>query len=204
MSKTVPLGCRRRRCGSTFARFLGLIGARIAIAAVGLCGHAGAQVLDLSASGFAVAPPPGYEAQPDAATSGSQVAISLTKRAEPGTECRVSFEALPGFEQFSQAALNRQTDRPGWEAFYREGLGAFYDVRRVEPFEHAGVRGALVLGISRPKPAVAGWTADLPSLIFMFYTPKGLGKAVCSARAEVFAARRAEFEAVAHGITLPR
>jgi hypothetical protein len=66
------------------------------------------------------------------------------------------------------------------------------------------VRGAVVFGISRPKPAVADWTADRLMLIFMFYTPKGLSKAACFAQAEVFTARRAEFEAVARGITLPR
>jgi hypothetical protein len=179
-----------------------LAGAAAIMAASGT--GAGAQILEFSASGFAVAPPPGYEAQPGAAASASLLAISVTKPAEPGTGCRVWFEALPGFEQFTQDALNRQTDRPGWELFYREGLGEFYDVRGIDRFEHAGVRGAVVFGISRPKPAVAGWTGDMPTLIFMFYTPKGLSKAVCFAQAEVFAARRAEFEAVARGITLPR
>jgi hypothetical protein len=43
------------------------------------------------------------------------------------------------------------------------------------------------------------WAADLPTLIFMFYTPKGLSKIACVAQASVFAARRAEF-----GVTLVR
>jgi hypothetical protein len=38
----------------------------------------------------------------------------------------------------------------------------------------------------------------------MFYTPKGLSKIVCVALQAIFEARRAEFEAVARGITLAR
>ena len=165
---------------------------------------ASAQNLDLAASGFAIAPKSGYVAAPGAPSSPSQVVVRLTKPAEPGTACEVSFEALPGFEHFSQDALNRQTDNPKWDVFYRDGLGEFYTVRSVERFDHAGVRGAVVSGVSKPRPAIRNWAADLPTLIFMFYTPKGLSKIACVAHASVFAARRAEFEAVARGVTLAR
>jgi hypothetical protein len=130
--------------------------------------------------------------------------VSVSKAAERGTGCEVSFEALPGFEQFSQDALNRQTDNPKWDVFYRDGLGEFYTVTSVERFDHAGVRGALVGGISKPRLASRDWAADRPALIFMFYTPKGLNKIACVADMAVFAARRAEFEAVARGVTLAR
>jgi hypothetical protein len=66
------------------------------------------------------------------------------------------------------------------------------------------VPGAVVSGISKPRPAIRNWAADLPTLIFMFYIPKGLSKIACVAPASVFAARRAEFEAVARGVTLVR
>jgi len=179
-----------------------LTAAAVAIAASGI--GARAQDWALAVSGFAVAPPAGYVAQPGAPASPSRLAISLTKPAEPGTGCELSFEALPGFEQFTQDALNRQTDRPGWEQFYREGLGEYYEVRSVDRFDHAGVRGAIVFGISRSRPAVADWKAELPTLIFLFYTPKGLSKAACFAEKDAFEARRSEFEAIARGMTLPR
>jgi hypothetical protein len=167
-----------------------------------LSAGAAAQSIDLAASGFAISPPPGYVAAPGTPSSPSQVVVRLTKPAEPGAACEVSFEALPGFEHFSQDALNRQTDNPAWDLFYRDGLGDFYTVTSVERFDHAGVRGAVVRGVSRPKPTVRGWVADAPTLIFMFYTPKGLSKVACVADAAVFEARRGEFEAVARGITL--
>jgi hypothetical protein len=163
-----------------------------------------AQNPDLAVSGFAVAPPAGYVAAPGAPLSPLQVTVRLTKPAEPDTSCDVSFEVLPGFEHFSQDALNRQTDNPNWDLFYRDGLGDFYTVMSVERFDHTGVRGAVVLGISKPRPAIRSWAADLPTLIFMFYTPKGLSKIACVAPEAVFKARRDEFEAVARGVTLAR
>jgi hypothetical protein len=165
---------------------------------------AGAQDLDRAVSGFAVAPPAGYVARPGASFSPSRFTVSLTKPAEPDTGCEASFEVLPGFEQFTQDALNRQTDRPGWEEFYREGLGQFYEVRTVTQFDHAGMRGAVVSGVSRSRPAIAGWIANRPALIFVLYTPKGRSEVNCFAAPATFEARRAEFEAVARGVTTPR
>jgi hypothetical protein len=172
--------------------------------AVVLSFDASAQDLDLAVSGFAVAPPPGYVAASGGPRSPSQVSVHLTKPAEPDIRCEVSFEVLPGFEQFTQDALNRQTDNPGWDLFYRDGLRDFYTVQRVERFDHGGVRGAQVTGISKPKPAIAGWTADQPALVFMFYTPKGVNKIACVAPEALFEARRAEFEQVVRGVTLAK
>lgn len=176
----------------------------VAAAAAAWCTGASAQDLDLAVSGFAVAPPAGYVVQMTAPDSPSRFVVGLTKPAEPGTGCEASFEVLPGFEQFTQTALNRQTDRPGWEEFYRDGLGPFYEVRSVSQFDHAGVRGAVVSAMSRARPATVAWIANRPTLIFMLYTPKGLSKVTCFAEAAVFEVHRAEFEAVARGVTPPR
>jgi hypothetical protein len=171
--------------------------------AAAVCGFsADAQDLNFAVSGFAVAPPAGFVGTPSTPASPSWVALRLTKPAEPGIACEVSFEALPGFEHFTQEMLNRQTDNPDWEAFYRDGLGDFYRIASVEQFDHAGVRGAVVNGISKPKPTIRDWAADQPTLIFMFYTPKGLNKIACVAPQPIFEARRAEFEAVVRGTTL--
>jgi hypothetical protein len=171
--------------------------ARLNLAAV-------AQDLDLAASGFAVEPPAGYIAAPGAPLSPSQAIVRLTKPAEPDTSCDVSFEVLPGFGQFSQDDLNRQTDNPNWDRFYRDGLADLYTVLSVERFDHAGVRGALVNGISKARPAIPDWVAGQPALVFMFYTPKGVCKIACVAPRAIFAARRAEFVDVVRGVTLAR
>ncbi len=180
------------------------LAAGLLFAVAGLNLAAEAQDLDLAASGFAVAPPAGYIAAPGAPLSPSQVIVRLTKPSEPDIRCDVAFEILPGFEQFSQDALNRQTDNPDWDRFYRDGLADLYTVLSVERFDHAGVRGALVNGISKAKPAIPDWVAGRPALVFMFYTPKGLCKIACAAPQAVFAARRAEFVDVVRGVTLAR
>ncbi len=163
-----------------------------------------AERLATAASGFAVAPPQGYVAQPDASASASEVAISVTRPGEPDTRCRISFEAIPGFSRFSQDELNRQADQPNFDPFYRDSVGAFYAVATVAHFDRTGIRGAVLRATSRAKPATPGWRADLATLIFMFYTPKGLTKVTCTAAATVFEARRSEFEAVANAVTMPR
>ena len=119
-------------------------------------------------------------------------------------ECRISFEAIPGFSQYSLNELNREADRPNFDAFYRDSVGAFYAVGAVAHFDHAGIRGAVIDAISRARPAIPGWRAGLPTRIFMLYTPKGLTKATCSAPPAAFEGRRGEFEAVARAITVPR
>jgi hypothetical protein len=157
-----------------------------------------------AASGFAVTPPAGYVAKPDAPMSSLEVAISVARTDEPDTHCRVSFEAIPGFSQYSQGELNGEADRPNFDAFYRDSVGAFYAVGAVAHFDHAGIRGAVIDAVSRARPATPGWRDGLPTRIFMFYTPKGLTKATCSAVPAAFEARRGEFEAVARAVTVPR
>jgi hypothetical protein len=157
-----------------------------------------------AASGFAVSPPAGYVARPDAPMSTLEVAISVARADEPDTRCRVSFEAIPGFSQYSQDELNREADRPNFDAFYRDSVGAFYAVTAVAHFDHAGIRGAVIDAVSRARPATPGWREGLPTRISMLYTPKGLTKAICSAVPAAFEARRGEFETVARAVTVPR
>jgi hypothetical protein len=205
---------RSRRCANRMDGCRGhgvsSIAAVLAAAAAAVTSGAGAMAqtsaerMAEAASGFAVAPPPGYVAQPATSASSSEVAINLTKAGEPATSCQASFEAIPGFSQFSQDELNRQADQPNFDLFYRDSVSAFYAVATVAHFDHAGVRGAAIRATSRAKPATPGWRADLATLIFMHYTPKGLTKVTCTAAPAVFEPHRSEFEAVANAVTMPR
>src|SRR5262245_53663729 len=99
------------------------------------------------ASGLAVVPPAGYVAR--AAPSGAGgVAFNVAKRNEDATVCRVEFVAIPGFAQLTQERLNAMAAESDWGEQTRQSLVRVYDVRTVEPFEHAGVRGAAVIGVS--------------------------------------------------------
>jgi hypothetical protein len=190
---------RMSRVASVFAALAIVLTGAGGAAAQGAAERAGE-----AASGFAVTPPAGYVAKPDAPMSSLEVAISVARTDEPDTHCRVSFEAIPGFSQYSQGELNGEADRPNFDAFYRDSVGAFYAVGAVAHFDHAGIRGAVIDAVSRARPATPGWRDGLPTRIFMFYTPKGLTKATCSAVPAAFEARRGEFEAVARAVTVPR
>ena len=181
-----------------------LIGTGGIVGTGGVAAQSVAERAGEAASGFAVAPPAGYVAKPDAPMSTLEVAISVARADEPETQCRVSFEAIPGFSQYSQSELNHEADRSNFDAFYRDSVGAFYTVGTVGHFDHAGVRGAVIDAVSRPRPATAGWHDGLPTRIFMLYTPKGLTKATCSAVPAAFETRRGEFETVARAVTVPR
>jgi hypothetical protein len=181
--------------------------AALAIVLVGTGGAAAQSAAERAgeaASGFAVAPPAGYLAKSDAPMSALEVAVSVARADEPDTRCRISFEAIPGFSQYSQSELNREADRPNFDAFYRDSVGGFYTVGAVAHFDHAGIRGAVIDAVSRARPATPGWRDGLPTRIFMLYTPKGLTKAICSAGPAAFEARRSEFETVARAVTVPR
>jgi hypothetical protein len=71
-------------------KFVSSVGALLAATSL----RADAQDLDLAVAGFAVAPPSGYVAAPRTPSSPSQVVLQLTKPAEPGTACEVSFPSL--------------------------------------------------------------------------------------------------------------
>jgi hypothetical protein len=178
--------------------------ALLLLGAGGAAAQGAAERTGQAASGFAVTPPAGYVAKPDAPMSSLEVAISVARADDPDTHCRVSFEAIPGFSQYSQNELNGEADRPNFDAFYRDSVGAFYTVGTVAHFDHAGIRGAVIDAVSRPRPATPGWRGGVPTRIFMLYTPKGLTKATCSAVPAAYEARRGEFEAVARAVTVPR
>jgi hypothetical protein len=153
-----------------------------------------------AATGLAVTAPPGYVARLASAAGAPGAVIMVTKVNEAATICRVAFKPLPFAPGITQEAINA-AENPG---SYKEGLGAFFEVLNAERFEHAGVRGTAVLGISKRNPQQPNWTPDLPARIFSFYTPKGHTSVTCWAEKTLFDPRRPEFEAVARAITLPR
>jgi hypothetical protein len=152
------------------------------------------------ASGLAVRPPAGFSARLVGQKAG-QAVILVVKTTEPAAQCRVEYESLTGFAGLSQEAINAagaQLEN------YRQGIDAFYDIRDVSAFAQDGVQGGIVNAVSKKRPDLANWRADIPALIFAFYTPKGRTSIICQTAAAAFAAQRASFEAVARSVTLPR
>src|SRR5271155_4805381 len=104
--------CRLLHCADTVL-ITALTTVAIAVAThTGAMAQSSAERMAEAVSDFAIVPPAGYVATPDAALSTSEVAFNVTRTGEPDTACRVSFEAIPGFSQFTQIELNLEAERP--------------------------------------------------------------------------------------------
>ncbi len=196
------MGGRRRGGPATIITFLAAAAASTS-GAVAMAQN-NAERLAEAASGFSVAPPQGYVAQPDTSASSSEVVISLTKPGEPAPPA--GFHSRP-FPAFRNSPRTSSTARPTSRISTCSTATASAPSTPSRPSRistAAGIRGAVLRATSRAKPATPGWRADLATLIFMLYTPKGLTKVTCTAAPAVFEARRGEFEAVANAVTMPR
>jgi hypothetical protein len=78
-----------------------------------------------------------------------------------------------------------------------------YNVSDIQSFEHAGIRGAAATATLKPLPGAPARAADLQTLFVLLETPSGRTNVVCLTEKQNFATRKAEFEAVARGLTVP-
>ena len=171
---------------------------------LGIVTAASAQAVRDDATGLAVDPPPGYAARQTAASGPYAVAFDVKTTADRNTGCRVAFQPVSKNNTLSQADINAFTAKPEWSDLVRATLALVYEVRSIEPFEHAGVRGAAVVADFKSVPDASPHAAEVRTLLVMLETPKGRTTTVCVGARRDFDARRPGFEAVARGTTLPR
>jgi tetratricopeptide (TPR) repeat protein len=151
-------------------------------------------------SGLALRPPAGYSAHLVNPSTGRPSEIVATRSTEPFAKCVINFDSAatspPQEELNAKSALQRDDDRAE--------IGRYYDLQESAEFIHDGVHGTVLSGVSKTRTDVANWRAGVPTLIFIFYTPKGATKVRCEATTAAFQAQRPEFEAVARSVILPR
>src|SRR5215510_2813206 len=160
--------------------------------------------LNDSATGLGVNPPPAYVAKPAAASGPYTVAFDVKKPDDKDTGCRVGFQPVPQNAGLRQEEINEHTAKPDWADLVRSTLARLYNVTSLDRFEHAGVRGAVVIGDFRLPPGAPPRASEIRSWLVMLETPRGRTSVVCVGEKTSFDARRSEFEAVARGTTLPR
>ena len=116
----------------------------------------------------------------------------------------MAFQPAPQNSRLSQAEINVTTAKPEWRDLVRSSLGALYNVSEIEPFEHAGIRGAAATATLKPLPGAPALAADMQTLFILLETPRDRTNVVCVAKRQTFDARKPEFEAVARGLTVPQ
>jgi hypothetical protein len=167
-------------------------------------GPAIAQPISDPATGLAVNPAPGYVAKPAPASGNYTVSFDVKKPDDKDTGCRVGFQPAPQNAGMTQDEINAFTAKPDWADLVRTTLSRLYVVISLDRFEHAGVRGAVVVGDFRLPPGAPPRAAEIRSWLVMLETPKGRTSIVCVGEKPSFEARRSEFVDVARGVTLPK
>lgn len=163
-----------------------------------------AQPLSDPATGLTITPPPGYVARTTAATGTNTVAFDVKKPDDKDTGCRVAFQPVPQNANLTQDDINTFTANAEWPDLVRTTLSRLYEIISLDPFEHAGVRGAVVIGDFKLPPNAPPRAGEIRSWLALLETPKGRTSVACVAEKTSFDTRRGEFDAVAHGVTLPK
>jgi hypothetical protein len=165
---------------------------------------ASAQPLSDPATGLVITPPPGYAARIIAPTGNYTVAFDVKKPDDKDTGCRVAFQPVPQNGRLTQDDINAFTATPEWPDLVRTTLSRLYEIISLVPFEHAGVRGAVVVGDFQLPPNAPPRAGEIRSWLALLETPKGRTSVACVAEKTSFDARRGEFDAVTHAVTLPK
>lgn len=168
-----------------------------------LSGAASAAPLRDAATGLSVDPPPGYAAAP-MALHGAQAARFTVRRPQDGeTGCQVAFVPAPQNAEMTQQQLNQLAATPRWQAVIGATLAAQYKVLEREPYQQAGIQGIRLVADFRDDPRLPPEARTVRSLFVILETPRGRTTTVCVGPREGFAARQAEFLAVAQGVSPP-
>lgn len=174
------------------------------IACMTTVGSARAELVRDTASGLIVVPPEGYNAAKIVPTETFIARISVKKPDDRDTGCQVAFTPLPQNAGHTQDQLNNVTASRPWLDLARASLTVNYDVINMAPFVHEDVRGVMLVGDLKQRAGIPPRSQEVRTLFFIFETPKGRTTTVCVGEKANFDVRRNEFEAVVHGVTLPR
>jgi hypothetical protein len=174
------------------------------IAYISTAGSARAELVRDTASGLIVVPPEGYNAARMAPTETFTARISVKKSDDRDTGCQVAFTPLPQNAGHTQDQLNSVMASRSWLDLARASLTVNYDVIDVTPFVHGNVHGVMLIGDLKQRAGIPPRSQEVRTLFFILETPKGRTTTICVGEKANFDARRNEFEAVVHGVTLAR
>lgn len=156
------------------------------------------------ATGLAVDPPPGYVTRPLALRPPRLAAFGVRPRVEDGTDtgCEVSVIPAPGNARYTQAELNQVAASERYQSLTTQAMAEAYEVHRSERFSQAGIEGILFDATMRMTPTTPAFMANTRSLLARLETPSFRISTTCTAGTDQFERRRAEFLAVARGVSI--
>jgi len=188
----------------TLARLIASFVTCTVIACIATAGSARAELVRDQASGLIVMPPEGYIAARMAPTETFTARISVKKPDDRDTGCQVAFTPLPQNAGYTQEQLNGVMASRVWLDLARASLTVNYNVIGVAPFAHGDVHGVMLVGDLKQRAGIPPRSQEVRTLFFILETAKGRTTTVCVGEKANFDARRNEFEAIVHGVTLPQ
>ena len=156
------------------------------------------------ASGLTVVPPEGYSAVRLTPTETFTARFAVKRPDDRDTGCQVAFTPLPQNSGYTQDQLNTVMASSTWLDLARATLTVSYNIINTAPFARGDVHGVTLVGDLKQRPGIPPRSQDIRTLFFILETPKGRTTTACVSEKTTFDARRTEFEAVVHGITLPQ
>src|SRR6266545_355021 len=96
-------------------------------------------------TGLAVTPPPGYDAKIATDVGRYTAAFNVRKPDDKDTGCLIGFLHIPQKAHFTQAEINAYAAKPDWANEIRTLFSRLYDIISLDPFEHAGALGSVVV-----------------------------------------------------------
>ena len=174
------------------------------MASISTAGSARAELVRDDASGLTVVPPEGYSAGKLTPTETFTARFAVKKPDDRDTGCQVAFTPLPQNAAYTQDQLNGVMASRLWLDLARATLTLNYNVIDEAPFAQGDIHGLMLVGDLKQRPGIPPRSQDVRTLFFILETPKGRTTTVCVGEKTNFDVRRSEFEAVVHGVTLPR
>ncbi len=168
-----------------------------------LAGTAQAAPLRDGATGLAVDPPAGYAARAEAPDRQHAARLSVKRPTDTEGGCELAFAPAPANARFSQAQINEMIGGTAWQDAAKAALAPVYDVSDLRITEFGPLRGMELQADFKPRRELPQRARQLRSYFAILETPRGRTTLVCVADRGEFAARLAEFSAIARGTTPP-
>ena len=169
-----------------------------------IAGSARAEEVRDEASGLTVVPPEGYSVTRLAPTETFTARFAVKRPDDRDTGCQIAFTSLPQNAGYTQDQLNAVMASSTWLDLARATLTVSYNIINTAMFAHGNIHGVTLVGDLKQRAGIPPRSQEVRTLFFILETPKGRTTTVCVGEKTNFDARRSEFEAVVHGVTLPQ
>ena len=156
--------------------------------------------------GLSVTPPEGYIAALWTPMPSRNVIIVVQRKEVENAGCIVEFKIGDSIDAETQADVNARADNSEWLDNLRAEFGARYTIRSIDPIEHAGVRGAAIVGDRRFADPMSATPAQKSTreLYVILDTMKGRTTVNCETYRYEFSSRLPDFDAVIRSIAFPK